>query len=173
MSEFFIKGLEKKSKRKRNTELFEKSEDYSLIRQTIYEMHCDYEFPIEYNDNEIISKHYNIPTYARISLYFNKLNNNVCKEYTTGYCFYRTDADTFYNDQTGLFFSFDSGLEKAVGYECVLDGEFKQEYREMVGEYFAYYTKLKKEDENKRSKALNLMLRNNMNLKRRENNDRI
>lgn len=149
------------SKKKKNIQEFENTENYTLFRKIIYEMHTDYEFNYRNLSSKIVEKNYSVPKFARISLYFNKIDNCSCREVVSGLMFYRNEDDIFYNDETGLWFSFNKSFEKAVGQECVIDESINPDYEKTILEYLSYHLKLKQIDDDKRNQSISLMLRNN------------
>lgn len=139
---------------------FEKYPVGESFRKVKFDMECDYEFldnvgmpaPMYFNPR---SKRNDINS---MSLYFVKVNNNICEEYVTGKKFIRfvnpkTGTVCFYNEETGLYFDFSNYFEKAVG--MILDDV----YTYNVIPFFEYYEELKKEDNRLRSKSVDLMLR--------------
>ena len=90
-------------------------------------------------------------------LYFNKINDDTCFEMATGKAFYRTENDSFFNEETGLYFY----LRKFV--EVPMD-EFDRisndkEYIKEVRSFLDYYVNLKNKDNAKKAKAECLMLK--------------
>ena len=135
---------------------FNKAKKLTLFRKTIYTMHKDYEF-MSNKLGEDFSLVETLPAYAKISLYFNKINNDTCREVVTGKMFYRTDDNSFYNESTGLYFDFNDYFEKAVAHEKIINNK---EYKLFVINYFNKYEIIKKSDDKRINKAMNLMLSN-------------
>ncbi len=135
---------------------FNNANKLTLFRKTIYSMYTDYEF-INNNEKEEVSLAESLPDYAKISLYFNKINNDVCREIVTGEMFYKTNDNSFYNERTGLYFDFNDYFEHAVAHEKVIN---TKEYKLFVINYFNYYANLKRLDDKRVNKSMNLMLKN-------------
>ena len=90
-------------------------------------------------------------------LYFEKINDEMCREKISGMMFSLTDDNNFYSEETGLYFDMGNFLEASADdyYKDVDD----KKYLEDVYQFFDYYTKFKKEDDEKRAKAECLLLR--------------
>ena len=144
---------------------YENAEKNALFRKTLFDINAEYEFIEKYNnpfvsDNERLY----LPSFARYSLYFKKIDNNKCKELITGLIFVRQDvkySNIFYNEESGLYFDLDYYFEKAVGQEKVVK---TLEYKLFVCNYFSHFINIKNEDDRIRNKAISLMLKNNMNI---------
>ena len=97
------------------------------------------------------------------SLYFIKINNNICEEYITGKKFIRyvnpkTGEVCFYNEQTGLYFDFNKYFEKAVG--MIIDDV----YTNNVIPFLKHFEGLKEEDDRLRAKSLSTTLKRGLKL---------
>ena len=104
--------------RERYLKEFEKYPAGEAFRRDKYGMKYDYEFI----DNVVMpaSVYFNPKSKRNAinssSLYFIKINDNICEEYLTGKKFIRyvnpkTGKVCFYNHQTGLYFNFDLYFE--------------------------------------------------------------
>lgn len=137
------------------------------FRKSKYDMRYDYEFI----DDVIMpaALYFNSKSTRNAinssSLYFVKINDNICEEYITGEKFIRyvnpkTGKTCFYNDKTGLHFNFNNYFEKAVG--MIIDDV----YTNNVIPFFDYFRELKREDDRLRSNSMKLMLTRGMNIKK-------
>ncbi len=150
---------------------YDQAEVEALFRQTRYDMRTDYEFvdgfvsPFESDSNE----YFQLSSLARISLYFKKIDNNTCKEITTGLIFKRYNnkngQDVFYNEKSGLYFGFRHNFERAIGHEGFIHDA---KYYLIVQDYFNYYINLKNFDDKNKSEGLSLLLKNNINYTRKD-----
>lgn len=146
------------TKRARGIRKYMECEDLGVFRKVIADIKPDYEFvkadAIKINDE--FRSHVTLPSHIRNSLYFNKINEDACREITTGRIFYRTHNDSFYNEESGLHFNFYNYFEKGVAFEEYV---ILPEYKEMVRDYFDSYIALKREDDIQKSKAQYLLLK--------------
>jgi len=137
---------------------YENSQNKVLFRKTIYDIKTDYEFLKEFkNPFKDESDRLGLPAFARISLYFNKIDNNTCEELITKIKFIRTNDNSFYNEETGLYFNFNNYFERAVGHEKIINTD---EYALFVSNYINYFKNIKCHDDKKRYKGMNLLLKN-------------
>jgi hypothetical protein len=155
--------------RERYLKEFEEYPAGDVFRKVKYSMKYEYEFV---DDVVIPAAAYINPKSKRntinsISLYFIKINNNICEEYLTGRKFIRyvnpeNGEVCFYNEQTGLYFNFNNYFEKAVG--MIIDDV----YTNNVVPFLEYFEDLKEEDDRLRAKSLNLMLKKELNLQNKK-----
>ena len=108
---------------------YEEAESFTLFSKAFYE-------------DEIDSVFY--PEHKKVSLFFNKINNETCRECVSGRVFYRTHDNCFYNAESGLYFDFSTGFQKS---NADLDKVIDEDYKKTIFEYFDKHIKLKKMDE--------------------------
>ena len=89
-------------------------------------------------------------------LYFNKITDDACREMTTGRIFYRTEDNSFFNEECGLYFYLRGFVETPMDEFNKVSND--EEYKESARNFFNYYVDLKNEDNTKRDKAECLML---------------
>ena len=90
-------------------------------------------------------------------LYFEKINDDMCREKISGMIFSRTEDNHFYNDDTGLYFDMGNFLEVPI--EEYTNAINDRKYLEGAHYFFDYCTKYKTEDNEKRAKAECLLLK--------------
>lgn len=142
---------------------YENAKEKTLFRKTIRDIKTDYEFNNNCNNPFVkINQRLDLPSFARYSLFFKKIDNNRCKELVSGLIFNLNkgkNGNIFYNEESGLYFDLNRYFEPAVGHEKIIK---TIEYKLFVCNYFNYFINLKNEDDKVRNNGISLMLRNNI-----------
>lgn len=81
-------------------------------------------------------------------LYFNKMNDDACREVTTGRIFYRDEENGFINDESGLYFYMRSFVESSMDEFTGVCNNKK--YIEQVSQLFDKYIELNNQKKLKR-----------------------
>lgn len=144
----------------RNIRQYERFPKDGVFRKLVDDMKPDFEFSSDRGLYVRKEMAYNtsVPMHIRTSLYFEKIDDDSCKEHVTGEIFVRTNDNRFYNENTGLRFDFYESFEPGLAYEKYIDDE---NYKELVAKYFDHFREIKEEDDRKRSIGYYQLLKRN------------
>ena len=159
----YEKHLQKleRDKKERYIREFEKFPKGGIFRKLKIDITPDYEF-VE-DDGEIEKVYYSNSNRNYInstSLYFRKINNNLCVELITRKIFNRMPDGVFYNEETGLKFDFNSSFEEAIGLEI------DWVYVDNTKNFFEHYEELQSIDKDKIDKYRCLLLKRGIKFRR-------
>ena len=108
--------------------LYKRAQNFSLFKKK-----CEY---LRFEDDFIEPANLELNC-----LYFNKMNDDACREITTGRMFYRDEENGFLNDESGLYFYMRSFVESSLDeFSNVCNN---QKYIDEVSQLFDKYIGLK------------------------------